>query len=212
MNRVGVVLTDTVTASLGAAIGLVGGCVASIPVQRSIMRVKNGAIPVTTMYIGSNTAENGDPDVISDKGYITARTFVGKSGYFWAEDRLATEVTDDYSFIQRRRVIDKAYRIAYLTALEELGDEIPVNDDGTLPAAVIKNYQQKVELAIINNMTAVGNLGNVKEDPEDNGVEVFIDHRQNVVSTNLLTIQLRVKPHGYPKFIDISLGFKTTSV
>lgn len=208
-NRVCILIADTESGSGNACVGLLAGRIAAIPVQRSVARVKSGAVASDSMYIGDRTAENGNPDVIHDSGFITARTMVGKAGYYWSDDKLATSATDDYALIPRRRVIDKAYRIAYQTMVEELGDEVPVADDGTLPPTFVKSLQNKVETAIENRMTAYGNLGNDPGDAKDTGVVCYIDHRQNIVALSRLSVSLKVKPHGYNKYIDIYLGFKT---
>lgn len=210
-NRVAIVVGDTESGSETACVGLVAGRIASIPVQRSIARVKSGAISEDNLYLGTVAAENGQPAVINDKGYICPRTFTGKAGYYWADDKLATAATDDYALIPRRRVIDKAYRIAYKTLVDELNEEIPVTDNGQIPASTVKALQNTVESAIENNMTVNGNLGNDPSDDTDTGVECYIDPAQNVVSTNQLKVSLRVKPYGYAKYIDVSLGFKTTT-
>ncbi len=210
-NRVGIMIGDSIKNSSGASIGLLLGRIAAIPVQRSIARVKTGAIGVSSLYIGANPVENGDPDIINDKGFITFRTFVGKSGYYFTDDKLAVDPTDDYALIPRRRVIDKAFRIGYKTLVDELNDEIPVTDDGTIPASIVKSIQNKVEVAIENGMTAYGNLGIDPGDSTDTGVQCYIDHTQNVVSTSELAVKLRVKPYGYAKYIDLYLGFKTTT-
>ncbi len=208
-NRVGIIIGDTKASSVEASVGLLAGRIAAIPVQRSIARVKDGTIAADSMYIGTVVAENGNPDVINDKGFICPRTFVGKAGYFWNDDLLATAVTDDYALIPRRRVIDKAYRIAYRTLVEELGNDIAVTDDGKIPAAIAKNIQNEVERAIENEMTANGNLGVNPTDDNDTGVECYVDYNQNIVSSSTLNVQLRVKPYGYAKYINCYLGFKT---
>jgi len=208
-NRVGIIIGDTKASSVEASVGLLAGRMAAIPVQRSIARVKDGTIAADSMYIGTVVAENGNPDVINDKGFICPRTFVGKAGYFWNDDLLATAVTDDYALTPRRRVIDKAYRIAYRTLVEELGNDIAVTDDGKIPAAIAKNIQNEVERAIENEMTANGNLGVNPTDDNDTGVECYVDYNQNIVSSSTLNVQLRVKPYGYAKYINCYLGFKT---
>lgn len=211
-NRVAILIADVVENSTDACVGLLAGRVSSIPVQRSVARVKNGAIASPVMYIADKIAENGNPDVIHDNGFITARTFVGKAGYFWSDDKLATTVSDDYALIPRRRVIDKAYRIAYQTIAEELGEEIPVTEDGKIPAAIVKSIQNNVESAIENSMTAEGNLGIDPGNQNDTGVSCYIDIDQNVVSTSKLNMNVRVKPYGYAKYIDVYIGFKTTNI
>lgn len=208
-NRVGVVLGDSVTGSAGAAVGLVAGRLAAEPVQRSLARVRSGAIKAETMYIGANQAELGDPDVANDLGYIVPRTFVGKSGYYWSDDHLATSASDDYCAIPRRRVIDKAYRIAYKTLVDEIAENVPVNTEGKLAAFHCKGVETSVESAIVNSMTSEGNLGNDPDNASDLGVQCYIDPDQNILATSRLEINLKVKPHGYSKYIDVKLGFKT---
>ena len=215
-NRVGVVIGDTEVDPKsnidlhGAAVGLLAGRIASIPVQRSVARVRTGSITTTTMYIGNLPAESGNPGTINDCGFICPRTFVGKAGYYWSDDKLAAEASDDYSLIPRRRVADKAYRITYSTLINEVAEEISVTDDGKISAPVVKAIQTAVESAIVNNMTSIGNLGNDPSDPNDMGVECYINPDQNIVATSRLDVQVRIKPHGYSKYINVSLGFKVT--
>ena len=209
-NRVAVLIGDTVADSKGAAVGLLAGRIASIPVQRSVARVRTGSIVATTMYIGGVAAELGNPETINDCGFICPRTFVGKAGYYWSDDKLAAEASDDYSLIPRRRVADKAYRIAYTTLVNEIAEEISVTDDGKISAPVVKAIQTAVESAIVNNMTSRGNLGNDPSNPNDMGVECYINPDQNIIATSRLDVQVRIKPHGYSKYINVSLGFKVT--
>ena len=208
-NRVAVVIGDTVTGSKGAAVGLLAGRIARIPVQRSIARVKDGAMNAAEMFIKDSVAESGSPDLIHGKGFICPRTFVGKGGYYWSDDSLATGPTDDYCLIPRRRTIDKAYRIAYLAMLEQVSDEIALTADGKIAPAICKNMETVMESAIINQMTSVGNLGNDPQDPNDTGVVAYVDPDQNIVATSRLNASLRVRPYGYSKYIEVDLGFQT---
>ena len=210
-NRVAVVIGDTEQESKGAAVGLLAGRLAAIPVQRSCARVKDGSITSTEMYIAGVVAENGNPGLIHDAGYIVPRTFVGKADYFWSDDKLATAVSDDYALIPRRRVIDKAYRIAYQTLIDELNDEIPVTSEGKIPLSICKFIQDKVETAIISTMGADGNLGSDPSDANDTGVVCYIDPDQNIVATSKYEVSLKVRPFGYAKYIDVKLGFQTVN-
>jgi hypothetical protein len=206
-NRVGVLLGDTVSGSNGAAIGLLLGRIARIPVQRHIGRVRDGALNTLTAYLKDRPAEQADVETVHDRGYITFRTFTGKTGYFFADDSLATAVADDYRSLARRRTVDKAYRLAYQTLIEFLNEEIPVTESGELVPAMVKSWASEVESAIISGMTSEGNLGVDPSDAQDTGVQCFIDYAQPVVSTGRIEITLRVKPYGYAKYIDVKLGF-----
>ena len=134
-NRVGVVIGDTTASSKNAAMGVVAGRIAASAVQRKISRVRDGALQPLVLYVGDDPAELADLETINDKGYITFRTFVGKAGYFITDDNLATTPEDDYRSLTNRRVIDKAYRIAYARLIEWLNDEVPISKSGTLVPA-----------------------------------------------------------------------------
>lgn len=210
-NRVGILVGDTSQNSTGAAMGVLAGKIASCPVQRHIGRVRDGALAMNTCYIGSKDATVADIETLNNKGYITFRTFVGKSGYFFTDDCLATAVADDYRSIARRRTIDKAYRIAYSTMLNHVNDEVPVTNEGTLVPSMCKAWESELEAAIMNNMTANGELGVDASDDSDTGVRCFIDYNQKVLSTSRIEIALSVKPYGYAKYIEVKLGFLTTN-
>ena len=208
-NRVAVMIGDTVSGH-GCAIGLLAGRLAAMPVQRNIGRVKDGAVlGVTKAYHNTTLVEKADVAGVHDKGYITLRTHVGRGGYFFTDDPLAAPVTDDYSHITARRTIDKAYRIAYDTLLNELLDEIPVTDAGKISVSYAKSVETKVENAVINSMTANGELGNDPADQNDNGVTCWIDTNQNIVANGTVNVSLKVKPYGYARYIEVKLGFKT---
>lgn len=208
-NRVSVMIGDSVSNSKNAAIGVLAGRIASIPVQRNIARVKSGAVALVAAYIKDKVVDVADVTGLHDKGYITFRTFVGRAGYFFNDDFMATKATDDYSHLTARRTIDKAYRISYNTLLEELLDEVPVNADGTLQVSLVKSWQAKVESAIASAMTANGELSADVTNPSDKGVICYIDHNQNIIADSKVNVRVSVRPFGYPRYIDVYLGFQT---
>lgn len=211
LNRVGVMIGDTVGGD-GCAIGILAGRLAKIPVQRNIGRVKDGpVVTLTSAYLKDTKAEVADTGSVHDKGYITLRMHTGRAGYFFTDDPLATLPTDDYNHVTARRTVDKAYRLAYDALLGELLEEIPVSDEGQVSVTFAKSVETKVENAIINSMTANGELGNDPSNQNDTGVECLIDTTQNIVASGFLKVGLRVKPYGYARYINVELGFKTIS-
>lgn len=206
-NRVGVLIGDTVKASEGAAVGLMAGRLATLPVQRNIARVKNGALKPITMFLAEKPVEENASAVsdLYDAGYITPRKYVGKAGYFFTDDRLACEQTDDYAHITARRTIDKAYRIAYTALLDLMMDELAVNDDGTLRHGIIMAWQQMMENAVNRAMTAAGELS---ADENGAGCKAYIDPKQDVLSTSKIELVLKVRPFGYARYVDVKLGFQ----
>ena len=204
-NRCMVLVGDTLASSTGAAMGLLLGRIASTAVQRNIGRVRTGALTPTAMYIGSKKVDESNSEVatIYEKGYVVPRKYVGRSGYYWADDVMACDPTDDYAHLTARRVIDKAYRIAYDTLLDMLLDELEVNADGTLQIGVVKYWQQTVENAINRQMTANGELSAT----DGEGCTCYIDETQDVVATSTINVTLKVAPYGYARYVNVSLGF-----
>lgn len=208
-NRCCVVIGDTGQGSGNAAMGIFAGRVAAAAVQRNIGRVADGPLYPTLMYIGEKTVDESEDDIatIYDKGYITPRTYVGRTGYYFSDDRMACDPTDDYAHLTARRTIDKAARIAYDTLLDYLLGEIEINEDGTMQQSVIKSWQSEVENAIDTQMTARGELSAT----DGSGCSCFIDPSQNVLSTSTVNMTLGVRPYGYARTINVNLGFLVSS-
>ena len=211
-NRIGVMIGDTEkrtgdTASKGAAIGVLAGRLAKNRVHVNIGKVRDGALNPLGFFIVDTPVESYDVDSIHSKGFITLRSHVGKSGYFFSDDPLACEISDDYHYLARRRTIDKAYRIAYTTALNYVLDEVPVNNDGTVSPFYAKTIEGHVEREVYNQMTLNGELSSNPQDSKDLGVTCKVDLTVNIVATSRLKMTLRVRPFGYNRWIDILLGF-----
>ena len=207
-NRVAVVIGDVEASSEGAAMGYFAGKFAVQPVQRNIGRVRDGALGASVMYLGDKKVEDAMDDIatIYDKGYITPRTYAGRTGYFWTDDCMATATTDDYAHLTNRRVADKAYRIAYDTLLNYMLEEVDVNTDGTMQDAILKSWQADVEGAIDEQMTANGELS-ADDAASTGGCKCTIDASQNVLSTSTVKAVLKIRPFGYARYIDVELGF-----
>ena len=210
-NRVSVMIGNTVTSSNFAAVGLLAGRLAKIGVQVNAGKVKDGPLSTVTAFIGDKSIEVADVETIHDKGYITLRSIVGRTGFFFTDDFTAALPADDYSHLTARRTIDKAYRIAYDALIEELLSEIPINLDGTMQDAMVKSWQLKVEDRIFKDMTSRGELSSDVTDNDDKGVICFIDSSQNVVSSSQINVSIRVRPFGYARYINVALGFQVIS-
>ncbi len=199
-NRTAVLIGDTESGK-GAAIGLLLGTLASVPVQRKASRVATGALPTETAYLATATVESKpyDEATISSKGFITWKTYPHKSGYFWSSDHMATADTDDYNVLCRGRIIDKAHVIAYKTFIDVVDDEVPVDpESGKLSAGYCRALEQAIENQLNNSMTA---------NREISSATAFVNPEQNVLSTNTIAVNLGIVPVGYSSVINVTLGF-----
>lgn len=202
--RAAVVIGSLTAGVANQAVGLIAGRIAQASVDRNIGRVADGALNVPAMFAGNTSIELADTETIYNLSYITFRTFTGISGYFISDDLMATKETDDYNHLTAVRTIDKAARIAYAVLVQQLLDKVQVKSDGTMLQPVIVSWQQILENAIASNMTANGELS---DDGDDNGVQVYIDPTQDVLATSTINVELRVRPFGYARYINVLLGF-----
>ncbi|MDV6170232.1 DUF2586 family protein [Flavobacterium sp. DG1-102-2] len=201
-NHVAMLIGNT-DGSKEASIGLILGRLASIPSQRKLSRVKDGPVDNLQAYF-----TNGNPveslatgwNAIHDKHYIFLRSFSGRSGYYFTSDCTLTATSDDFNSLARGLVMDEAVLLAYNTLVEELSDEVPVTQEGTIHPAIIKTWQQNVDGEIRNLMVAEGKLSDVK---------VFIDANQNILTTGNFNVGLQLLPVGYSDYIIVNIGFTT---
>ena len=184
----------------GSELGLLLGKLADTPVQRQPGRVKDGALPVTEVWVGNKRVENARPEIesVAAKGYVSIYTISGKAGYYFAGAPMACPVTGDFAEIPLRRVINKLIRISYAVYVNELMDEIALETDGTLSPGVIKYFEGLIENAVNQQMTAKGEIS---------ACRAYMDMKQNVLATGELAVRLQVIPMGYSKEITVNLGF-----
>lgn len=201
-NRVALVIGDTRSYDAtytGAAVGMCLGRIAAIPVQRKISRVEDGPVSSTTAFLSTValTLTNGDMATIAGKGFITLKMFSNLSGFFWSGDTTATATTDDFYFLARGRVIDKAQRLVYALLVQKVDGEVPTNPDGTIDAGYAKDLETKINSAIDTNMIALKNVSSVVS---------RIDPAQNILATSTLNVVVEITAVGYSSTINVKLG------
>jgi hypothetical protein len=213
-NRVAVLIGDTetrtgTTASKGAAVGVLGGRIAKNQVHVNVGRVKDGALKPLEFFVLDTPIEQVNIDALYDKGFITLTTHVGKSGYYFVDDHLACTVEDDYHFLTRRRVIDKAFVLANQTLTNFVLDTVPLTNEGKIQAAYAKALEAEVERKIAQEMSAKGELSVDETVANDTGAECVIDVTNNIAQDSTIKGRIRVRPHGYGRFLEFTIGFNT---
>lgn len=211
-NRVLVMIGDTesredIYASKGAAVGVLAGRFAKNQVHVNIGRVKDGALKPLEFFIVNTPVEQFNVAALHDKGFVTLRTHVGKSGYYFSDSPMACTVEDDYHFLENRRVIDKAYRLANATLTNFILDDLDVTPNGTISPIKAKSIEAEIVRVISQEMTAKGELSRVESDPNDFGVQAEIDLKEKVAQTSKIKGAIKVRPKGYGRYLEFSLGF-----
>lgn len=204
-NRVGYVMASdaTIGSHHSAAIGQALGLAASIPVHYSIGRVKNGQAAATGNLTDGKSPEESESklNLLHDAGYIIYRYYVGRNGYYFNDDTMAAPLTDDYSNLNLGRVIDKAIILAYGAYIDEILDSIEVDANGYLPQTVCVYFERLIENAVAATMS-----------DEISDFRAYIDPKQNILSTSMLTISCKIVPKGVLRDIIVNLGFENPAL
>lgn len=184
-----------------AQVGYALGRLARIPVSRNMGRVKSGKLNVTQGALSDGTAISArtstDLDQLDSKGYIFYTKHPNRDGFFFNYDSTATPATDDYDRISRRRVVDKAARIAHDTYVEELLDDIDLDPStGRLPQIVVAGFKNTLEKAVLDGM-----IGEVS------AVTVVVNADQNVLATDNIAARLDIVPRGQVKTLSVGINF-----
>ena len=198
-NRVGVLVGGTVSNT--NSVGLLLGRVAKIPVQRNIGRVKDKALPILGAFVSALKVTDSTATFLHDRGFISLRTHVRRSGFYFTSDPMATLVTDDYMSLARGRTIDKAISIAYDVYVEDLLDEVALDATGKIAVEKAKYFELQIENAINFTMTQNGEIS---------GVKATVDFSQNVLTTGKVCIDLQIQPVGTLNVICVNLGFASS--
>ncbi|EGV44341.1 DUF2586 family protein [Bizionia argentinensis JUB59] len=211
-NRVGVLIgaTEKQTGTvpfMGASTSVLAGRLASLQVMENPGKVKRGALKPLQAFIVDDAVEVVDVETLHDKGYITFRTHVRKAGYYFTDSRLATAENDDYHYIERRRGIDKAFRLAHNIVSNEILNDFDLTNEGKIDPIYAKDIEGNLEREIFTQMTSRGELSRDKTNPDDLGVQAAFNLDANVAVTNRIEMVVKVRPKGYARWIEILLGY-----
>jgi len=215
-NRVRVLIGDTekrtgVTASKGAAVGIYGARLAKNQVHVNAGRVKDGALKPLEFFIVDTPVEQVNVDPLYDKGFNTFVTHVGKSGYYFVDDLMACTVEDDYHYGPQRRVIDKAFVLANATLTNYTLDDFNLLDGGKLSPIDARTIEAEIERVIAQEMSAKGELSVDVTKANDTGVQALVDTTNNVATTGKIQGKIKVKPKGYGRYLEFTIGFTLNS-
>lgn len=189
-------------ASKGASVGAVLGKICSVAPSINIGEVAQGPLvgdaPAVSSGVAIAAISLGNLNTLHDKGYVFARSFVGRDGFFLNDDRMACARDDDYSSLARGSVVDKGYRQAYRFLLDYVNAKVPTD---TASGKINGGYARALE----------GSLGNTLEQSlvatdDCQGVQVICPLDQTPIQSDELRTEIGILPFGYAKYISFTIG------
>lgn len=150
---------------------------------------------------GSNAPSDGTLSQQNDKRYLVLRKHVGITGTYLNDTHTAVDETSDLAYIENVRTINKAKRLLRSKLLPSLGAPLTLNEGGKLEAGTVAYFEELASNAI-ESMKNAGELSNYG---------VYVNPNQDVVSTGVLTIQVKLVPRGVARNLVVNIGFATTT-
>lgn len=203
-------LAGTLTLKYIPAGGAVLGLLSKAAVHESIGWIRK--FPLAYRAAGKNNYEKtrfsdgkylpGDLNettlqTLSDKGYIFLRSIEGVPGVYVNDTHTACDEISDYRYIENNRTIHKAKRGIRSSLLPDLNSPIEVTNEGMLSADMVAYFVNQTSRPLY----LMQNAGEIS------AFEVIIDPDQDILTTSVLKIEVKIVPRGTARTIKVSIGY-----
>ena len=136
---------------------------------------------------------------LDDARLASARTRIGKNGFYIVQPRLMAAAGSQFSLIPFGNVMDIACSIVNQVGQDEINDDITLNDNGT----IYENEAQRIEAVLKGAIDA--NMTNKKM---ISSVTIVVDRTSNVLATDEVNIEVTIVRRGYILQENVTIGFK----
>jgi len=140
---------------------------------------------------------------LDEQFFITMRTIIGRNGFYFTRGRIKAPAGSDFQFIENRRVMDRACRIARNAALRYLNDSVRVDSAGNIYEPDARAIEAFVEGQLLAGLVSPGHASEV---------QVSLKRDSNVLSTRSTTLTVRVRPLGYLEYLEVDIGFSNPAL
>lgn len=186
-----------------AAVGLALGAISKAKVSENIAWIEKfnltGEGFAKAGFVGGEEVKTlGTLSDLNEKRYIFARTHTGLAGLYFNDSSTCTAGTSDFAYVENNRTINKATRLLRTALLPKLASPVLVDIDGKLPQSVSKSFEGLCRSAL-EGMVA---------NQEVSDFDVYVDPKQNILSTSELKVKAEITPIGTARKIMVDLGFK----
>lgn len=172
-----------------------------IPLREDLGKVARGPLPlilvpsVNSGKYGIYHDEDSKPGLDVSR-FTTLRKFKNIPGFYITNGRTFASPGSDYTFLQYRRVMDRAATLLTRISKQFINAEFRVNADGTIFEIDARN----VEVQVTDYLMA-----GLKSDIVS--LVVQVDRSINLLQSQTLKITASILPYGYAKYIELVLGF-----
>jgi hypothetical protein len=136
---------------------------------------------------------------LDNLGFITARTFRGKQGFFLTSAQIMGAIGNDFQYLVAGRVMDEACTTVYPILLNWLNAEIEVDpSDGTITEDQARTIDGEVNKGLYDDVVSPGDAS---------GAQSLVDRTSDILATSTLIDNVAIVPNGYARQIEVNIGF-----
>lgn len=158
--------------------------------------------------------DNGNPEAqfhdeasrpgLDDMRFITARTWPTLAGVYVTRPRVFSAEGSDFRLIPHRLVMDLAHETAYGNLLRRLNQPVIIDSaTGRITEADAKEIEAGCTAALSAALLAK---------PKASAVSVSVSRTDNLLSTGVLHVTIRVIPLAYIEFLEVQLSFSNPAL
>lgn len=130
--------------------------------------------------------------------FVSATTIPGVPGFFITNPNLMAPPGSDFKWMQYGRVMDRACEVTNVALTKYLSKRIKVNEFGFIlekdAAAIERNVSSQLRAALLEG-------GHVS------AVSAVVNRADNLLSSPILRVKIRITPVGYAKSIEAELSY-----
>ena len=174
---------------------------AAVDLQRSPACPEDGTLPgIVSLYRDERTTEALDTLRIT-----TLRTFdSATSGFYVTNGRMMAAAGSDYSFVQNRRVMDRGAFVARQALIPYVNKDLRVDSvTGYIDEKEAVAIESRVERLLQSDLVATKRASEA---------EAQVKRDDNILSTQILNVRVRIIPKAYARFIELDIGFENPAL
>ncbi|NBC17444.1 MAG: hypothetical protein GVY18_09055 [Bacteroidetes bacterium] len=188
---------------------------AEVGLSGDLKRVASGPL---TGYRKSGLThdESTATTTLDSSGFITARTWRGRSGIYITRARVKSAVGSDFDYWHKRRVMDRGAQVTYLAQQTFIGRTPRVNSDASIPsgqpgapgtiyeadaAAYERLVLEPLRVALIEPTTVEGTPGHVSD------LDYSIDRTNNLSTSEELITELTLVSRATIDSVSTTLSY-----
>lgn len=171
------------------------------PIQEHAGRVRTGSLKGISANgeDGLIYHDSSVSDGLKVARFATARTRIGRPGFFIDKPAMMSSPSSDYQIWPHRSVIDAACDLTYEVLVDVLNDDLQLDPvTGYILEKEAKGIESRLKSAARDRLLSKR---------ASSAFSATIKRDDNIISTSTLTCSIRVTPKGYAETINAEVGF-----